>query len=141
VNRRAFGWWFVAEDFARALTTPRIDVTETDRDVERVVLESRLGSIGRRAAEITRTFWMDSRCRAWTIAIANEWRTLDSAESIRATGWTMTVAAATTLLVQWLGAGRQEPATRVLPIFVAACGLVLWWLAGRRSNTDGRQRS
>ncbi len=141
MNKRAFVWWFVAEDFARALTTPRIDVTAADRDVERAVVESRLGSIGRRAARITRASWMDSRCRSWTIAVTNDWWALDSRVTLRAIGWTMTVAAATTLLVQWLGAGREEPTTRVLPICVAACGLVFWWLAARRSNRDGRQPS
>jgi hypothetical protein len=124
------------------LTTPRIEVSAmTDRDVERVVLESRLASIGRRAARIIRASWLDSTCRSWAIAVANDWRALDSGVTLRAIGWTMIVTAATTLLVQWLGAGRQEPTTRVLPIFVAACGLVFWWLAGRRSNRDGRQRS
>ena len=123
------------------MTTPRIDVTATDRDVERVVLESRLGSIGRRAVQIARASWMDSRCRSWAVGVANDWRALDSGIALRAVGWTMTVAATTTLVGQWLGAGRQEPTTRVLPISVAACGLVFWWLAGRRSNRDGRQRS
>jgi hypothetical protein len=121
------------------LTTPPIDVTATDRVVERAVQESRLGSIGRAVARITRHSWRDSTSRSLAMAVANDWRALDSAATLRATGWTMTVAAATTVLVQWLGAGDQEPITRVLPIFVAACGLVFWW-AGRRSNTDGRQR-
>jgi hypothetical protein len=141
VNRRVFAWWFVAENIARGLTMPRIDVTATDRSVERVVMESRLGSIGRRAAQMFGASWTDSTCRSWAIAIANDWRALDSSATLRATGWTMTVAAATTLMEQWLGAGRQEPTTRVLPILVAACGLVFWWLSGRRSKTDGRQRS
>jgi hypothetical protein len=118
-----------------------MDVTATDRDVERVVLESRLSSIGRRVARMIGHSWMDSTCRSWTIAVANDWRALESSVTRRATGWTMTVAGATTLLVQWLGAGRQEPTTRVLPILVAGCGLVFWWLSGRRSQTDGRQRS
>jgi hypothetical protein len=140
VNRRVFAWWFAAEEIARGLTTPRVDVTETDRAVEHVVLASRLASIGRRAVRISRASWMDSACRSWAIAVANDWRALDSAATLRAAGWTMIVAATATLLVQWLGAGRQEPTTRVLPIFVAACGLAFWWLAGRRSTTGGRQR-
>jgi hypothetical protein len=57
---------------------------------------------------------------------------------LRAIGWTMTVAASTTLVVQWVGAGSQEPNTRVLPLVMAACGLVLWRLANGRSSTDGR---
>jgi hypothetical protein len=140
VNRRAFAWWFVAEDLARALTTPRIDVTAADRVVERAVVESRLGSISRRVARIARDSWMNSTSRSWAIAVANDWRALDSAATLRAGGLTITVAAATTVLVQRLGAGEQEPTTLILPAFVAACGLVFLWLAGRRSHTDGRQR-
>jgi hypothetical protein len=43
--------------------------------------------------------------------------------------------------VQRLGGGRVEPTTSILPIVVAVGGLVLSWLAGRRSSPDGRRRS
>jgi len=47
----------------------------------------------------------------------------------------------TTLIVQRLGGARVEPTTIVVPIVVAVGGLVMCFLAGRRSTPDGRHGS
>jgi hypothetical protein len=113
----------------------------SDRDVERLFAESRLGWFGRRIAHAVRTSWQESWFRSLITAIAIDWRPLDRAVVLRAAGWTTTVAAVTTLIVQRLGGGRTEPTTSVLPIVFAVGGLVLSWLAGRRSAPDGRYGS
>ncbi len=113
----------------------------SDRDVERLFAESRLGWYGRRIAHAVRASWLESTCRSWMTAVAIDWRPLDAAVALRAAGWTTTVAAVTTLIVQRLGGGRVEPTTSVVPIVVAVGGLVLPWLAGRRSPPDGRHGS
>jgi hypothetical protein len=74
-------------------------------------------------------------------AVAIDWRPLDAALALRAAGWTTTVAAITTLIVQRLGGGYVEPTTSVVPIVAAVGGLVLPRLAGRRSPPDGRHGS
>jgi hypothetical protein len=109
-----------------------------DRDVERLFAESRLGWLGRRAAQAVRASWLDSRCRSWITAFAADWRPLGIGMALRAAGWLAIVAAATTLIVQRLGGTRVEPSTSVLPVVVAAGGLVLSWLGARRSARDGR---
>jgi hypothetical protein len=113
----------------------------SDRDVERLFEESRLGWFGRRIAAWVRASWLDSWCRSWITGVTIDWRRLDVAAALRAAGWTTTVAAVTTLIVQRLGGGRVEPTTSVVPIVVAVGGLLLFWLAGRRSIPDGRHGS
>lgn len=97
-------------------------------------MESGLASLVLRIAHAVRASWLDSRIRSFAVAAASEWRSLDSAAARRAAGWTMTVAAVTSLLVGWLGAGRGEPVTRVLPMAAAAAGLVLCWLGRPQIN-------
>jgi hypothetical protein len=113
----------------------------SDRDVERLFVESRLGWFGRRIEHAVRTSWLESRCRSSITAFTIDWRRLDATVALRAAGWTTTVAALTTLIVQRLGGERVEPATSVVPIVAAAGGLVLCVLAGRRSTPDGRHGS
>ena len=141
MRRRAFGWWLFAESLGERLTEPRIDVRTADRGVERMVVESWLGSLDRRAARSVRAAWQDSWCRSRALALAGDWRAPGRAVRLRAAGWAMTVAAVTTLIVQRLGAGRVEPGTRILPTVAAAGGLVLWWLARRRPDQDERHAS
>jgi len=43
--------------------------------------------------------------------------------------------------VQRLGGARVEPTTIIVPIVVAVGGLVMCFLAGRRSTRDGRHGS
>ena len=100
-----------------------------------LLLESRLGAICRRAARIIRASWMDSRCRSWAIAAANDWRALDSGVTLRALGWTMLVTAATTLLVQWLG--RPGPTTRGLPRCGRLRARILVAGVARRTGCNG----
>jgi hypothetical protein len=133
-----------SEPLRQALRVRPVDsVNEptSDRDVERLFVESRLGRFGQRVARAARASWLDSQCRVWAVATVSGWQSLDVAGALRAAGWTVAVAAATTLIVQGFGGGRQEPTTRVLPVVAAAGGLVLQWLASRRSNPDGRQGS
>jgi hypothetical protein len=137
VGRRALGWWFFAEDVGARLTTPRVDVSKSDRPVDRLVLESRLGRLGARAALTIRTSWSDSRCRARLSAIESVWRSADMVVTLRATGWIMMVSAATTLILQPFGSLGDEGTTRILPMGVATAGLTLSWLAGRLSSRTG----
>lgn len=113
----------------------------SDREVERLFAESRLGWFGRRITHAVRTSWLESWCRSWITAVTTDWRRLDAPVALRAAGWTTTVAAVTTLIVQRLGGERVEPTTSVVPIVVAAGGLVMCLLAGRRSTPDGRHGS
>ena len=64
-----------------------------------------------------------------------------SEEAWNNAGGASTVAAVTTLIVQRLGGERVEQTTSVVPIVVAAGGLVMCFLAGRRSTPDGRHGS
>jgi len=113
----------------------------SDRDVEGLFAESRLGWFVRRVEHAVRTSWLESRCRSSLAAFTIDWRRLDATVALRAAGWTTTVAAVTTLIVQRLGGARVEPTTIIVPIVVAVGGLVMCFLAGRRSTPDGRHWS
>src|SRR5262249_53236996 len=72
VIRRAFGWWVLAEDVFARLTTPpgppgeepHSDPGEGPRsDIDQLLKESRLWSIGLKLDTAVRTAWRDSRLR------------------------------------------------------------------------------
>jgi hypothetical protein len=134
VFERAFGWWFLAERVCSHLTAPRTDLAKSDQAFERLLVGSRLWSIGDRMTRRVEAAWLDSTLRCVTRAIVN-----GSAQR-RVIGWTMMVAAMTVVVAQALGAGRTEPLASIAPLFIAITGLVLWFnpFVARLSKKPGR---
>jgi hypothetical protein len=131
VSRRAFGWWFLAEDICDQLTLPRTDVEAADRQFERLLLESFVWSFGDRIARKVRASWLDSTLRSVAGTIAMDGALSERLLALRVLGCVTTVAAVTTLGAQALVAGRLEPLSWALPLAVAIGGVVLSRIAGR----------
>jgi hypothetical protein len=68
VFTRAFGWWFLAEEICQRLTMPRTDIAASDRECERLLLDSVLWSSGGHVARKVEAAWSDSLLRRWTRA-------------------------------------------------------------------------
>jgi hypothetical protein len=131
VFRRAFGWWFLAEDVCRQLTFPRTDVDATDRQFERLLLESSLWSFGDRIARNVRAGWLDSKLRSVTHTFVRDGKLSEPVPALQFLGCMMTIAAVTTLGAQTFVAGRLEPLGWAAPLIVAIGGVVLSRIASR----------
>jgi hypothetical protein len=129
--RRAFGWFVLAEHIGQRLTMPRTDIRASDRECEQLFLDSALWSCGERFARRVHAAWQNSLLRRWTQAASSGWTESDPVHLLRAVGWTMTVSAATALLLQTIREPR-EPLVWILPAGVAAAGVALSGTAGRR---------
>jgi hypothetical protein len=71
---RATAWWFLAEEVCRRITTPKIDVTAVDREVEALIRESWLWSRAQSFALKVEAAWHDSRCRVGLRSLTGFWR-------------------------------------------------------------------
>jgi hypothetical protein len=71
---RATAWWFLAEEVCGRITTPKIDVTAVDREVEALIRESWLWSRARLLAWKVEAAWHDSRCHVCLRLLTGRWR-------------------------------------------------------------------
>jgi hypothetical protein len=131
VFKRAFGWWFLAEDSCGRLTMPRTDVDAADRPFERLLLHSSLWSIGDRLARSLRAAWLDSKVQSVTQTFARDPTLSEPVLALRVLGCVTTISALTTLGAQALVAGRFEPLSWMLPLAVAIGGMVLSGISSR----------
>ena len=97
-----FGWWQVAENALRFLTTPTTDVVASDRCVAQLLRGSAIVKGAQRARETVYRAWLDSRTRA----IVETWRRVvrpPESGSRAAVAGVVTIAAALTVLsLEWL---------------------------------------
>jgi hypothetical protein len=118
------GWWMVTRRLVERLTASG-DTAGCDREVERLVRESRLSSLARRMAATIGDAWRQSGSRAITLALVNGLMPAPAAAAIRAAGWTMTVASATALTLNVFRPQPPGPLTWVVPAVIAAAGVVM----------------
>jgi hypothetical protein len=57
-------WWHFAEHACAQLTAAEVDRPEADRELARLLLESRLGAVANRAVKALEIAWHESRTRA-----------------------------------------------------------------------------
>jgi hypothetical protein len=137
--KRAFGWWFLAEDICGQLTMPRADLDMADRQFERLLLESSLWSFGDRIARKVRAGWLDSAFRSVAHTLTRDGASLqpragassDPVLAWQVVGFVTAIGAVTTLGAQALVAGRFEPLSWALPVAVAIGAVVLSRIAVR----------
>jgi hypothetical protein len=105
----------------------------SDQAFERLLVGSRLWSIGDRTTRRVVAVWLDSKLRCVTQAI------VIACSQRRVIGWIMMVAAFTVFIARALGAGRIEPLASIAPLFIGIAGLVLWFnpFAARLSKKPG----
>ena len=72
--RRATAWWFLAEEVCGRITTPKIDVTAVDREIQVLIRESWLWSRAESFASKVEAAWHDSRCRVCLRWLTSTWR-------------------------------------------------------------------
>jgi hypothetical protein len=72
--RRATAGWFLAEEVCGRITTPKIDVTVVDREIQALIRESWLGSRAELFASKVEAAWHDSRCRLCLRSLTGPWR-------------------------------------------------------------------
>jgi hypothetical protein len=71
---RTWAWWQLAEQFCRRITTPKIDVTAADREVDALIRDSWLWSCGQSFASKVQAAWLDSTCRVFAGWLTSHWR-------------------------------------------------------------------
>jgi hypothetical protein len=139
VFRRAFRWWFLAEDICGQLAVPRTDLDAADRKFERLLLESTLWSFGDRTARKVRAGWLESKSRSLTQTFASDGASSGPVFALQILGCVTAIAAVTTLGAQAFVAGRFEPLSWALPLAVAIGGVVLSRIASRIRAVEHRK--
>jgi hypothetical protein len=128
VFKRAFGWWFLAVAASESLTTPRTDVDASDRACERLLTDSALWSSCERVGDAIDRAWPDSWIMRRMRAASSSWTPSGPVQRQRAVGWTMTVAALTTLALLAFS-GERAPLDWMVPAAAAVGGVVMIWIA------------
>ena len=62
--KRLSRWWEAAERACGLIVEPRIDVAASDRDIEKLLRDSWIGSTGESLAAKLHAAWLDSVCRS-----------------------------------------------------------------------------
>ena len=102
---------------------------DTDRELERLVRESRLAAVARAGVQAARVAWQES----WTWRVVGTaaaiWNQISEVDSIRFKSEAVVVACVTTLVFQTLESGPQKSLGWVLPAACAAGACATWALA------------
>jgi len=123
-----------------SLTAPSADTAGSDREVERLVHESRLSSLVRHVAATVREAWRQSRSRAIALALIRDLVPAPAAAAFRAAGWTMTVASATALTLNVFRPLSPGPLTWIVPAVVAAAGMMMMVASAALARAFGARR-
>jgi hypothetical protein len=118
---RVFGWWLSGERVCRRLTLPRADLAKSDEAVERLIIDSAVWSTAAHFVRRSTVAWSESRLQSRIQRLVNRWAFR------RQAGWTMTIAALTVFVAQWLAAAHIEPLAWIEPSFMAVLGLACWF--------------
>ena len=95
------------------------------QSLERLARASWIGSLADRAAAAIGREWRRSRSRAAVLALGGLLMPSPPAATVRVAGWTITVASATTLILNAIKPASPGPLSWVVPAVVGVAGVLL----------------
>ena len=116
------GWWHAALAMVGGLTTPRADIAECDRIVERQFTSSALAHAARRVAVPVRRAMGESAAATQIRQAWSGWRSLTAAARVRAAGCLTIVTALTVLVLDVAKPGSAQPFFWIVPAIACALG-------------------
>jgi hypothetical protein len=134
------GWWHLAERVCARLTTPRVDIADSDWRCDRLLQRSWLWSFSERLAGRVRLAWADSRAHDLATLAQRWWPSSDPVLLLSAVGRIMWVSALVAIALQMLGPSHVDPFTWALPAAVGVAGIVLPRVGLRGSRGGGSER-
>lgn len=137
------GWWDFAVRAFALLTTPRVDVTRRDREVEAMARDSVAGQSVHALSLLIRRAWSASTTRASIETTKAVLVPSNTAEQWRVAGWVVAVAGATAAVLMPLGTASVGPLIWIAPAVLVAAGLLVMTCASAfaRAAADRRRRS
>jgi hypothetical protein len=123
---RFLSWWTFAEEATRQIASPRVDVAQSDRDVEPVMRESLFYRIPHAISVPCRLAWRQSATHAIVGRVRVRLIPDTLAARVRMTAVIAGVAAATTLTVRMVDPLSRAPLGWALPMAVLVAALIVF---------------